>query len=253
MLFFDTKVPPEAPGRGGNYVISGAVFNSNLIIARRNVTEPSTYPQMLGYAVSGPERGNRLDVLPAVITEWNFWKTLHPESLILNEDPQFPQYDYQSLGNPYTGYWRNDAEIRAPICHTDGRLLNKALVMGIFGEGTPMAVRMEDESFVYNTRVDDRPVSVVYLATVRSGWTFERMIDGQEIELEWAGFRWRSIPMMVDDGEEPSYWTPEGVAVAGPHAGKRLRWIPSMNSYWFAWVAFYPETELWDPLTGEQL
>jgi len=252
-VFFDTHVDPEAPGKHGNYLISGAVFNSNLVIGRLSRDRPSTYPQMLAYAIDGPESGNCLDLWPAVITEWSFWKTLHPESLIIDGDPNFPEYNYQTLGNPYTNYWKNDAEIRAPVCHTDERLPNKELVMGIYGEGTPTAVIMRDESFAYNTEVDGRPAVVIYYAPPESGWAFERVANGQEIELTWADFRWNNIPMLVDDGEEPSYWTPEGVCVAGPHEGTRLRWLPSMNSFWFAWVSFFPDTELWDPMTDQRL
>ena len=36
-----------------------------------------------------------------------------------------------------------------------------------------------------------------------------------------------------------------GEAVSGPLAGKRLRQVPTYNSMWFAWGAYWPETAVW--------
>jgi hypothetical protein len=38
-----------------------------------------------------------------------------------------------------------------------------------------------------------------------------------------------------------------GRAVSGPLRGQRLTAVPHGNHFWFAWIAFRPDTELWKP------
>ncbi|MEK7863193.1 MAG: DUF3179 domain-containing (seleno)protein, partial [Chloroflexota bacterium] len=49
------------------------------------------------------------------------------------------------------------------------------------------------------------------------------------------------------DDETGSTWTVAGLAVAGPHAGRRLRAMDYEVTYWFIWSAFRPETEVRRP------
>lgn len=50
------------------------------------------------------------------------------------------------------------------------------------------------------------------------------------------------------DRATESTWTIEGKAVSGPRAGERLEPIArSYVAFWFAWAAFQPETEIWQP------
>jgi hypothetical protein len=47
------------------------------------------------------------------------------------------------------------------------------------------------------------------------------------------------------DRETGSTWDLTGKAVAGPLVGEGLTPIPHGNHFWFAWVAFRPDTKLW--------
>ena len=49
------------------------------------------------------------------------------------------------------------------------------------------------------------------------------------------------------DRETGSTWNLAGEAVAGALKGERLTPIAHGNHFWFAWVAFRPDTELWVP------
>jgi hypothetical protein len=39
-------------------------------------------------------------------------------------------------------------------------------------------------------------------------------------------------------------WNLLGHAIRGPLAGKRLRAIPHVDAFWFAWAAFHPATSI---------
>jgi len=50
----------------------------------------------------------------------------------------------------------------------------------------------------------------------------------------------------IIDTETESVWQVDGLAVGGPLAGSRLTPIDEAYvSFWFAWAAFQPQTEIW--------
>jgi hypothetical protein len=46
------------------------------------------------------------------------------------------------------------------------------------------------------------------------------------------------------DVQTGSRWTVVGEAVAGPLAGRRLERVEHLDTFWFAWAAFHPDTRL---------
>jgi hypothetical protein len=52
------------------------------------------------------------------------------------------------------------------------------------------------------------------------------------------------------DAETGSRWNMLGEAVAGPLTGRRLAQVPAYNAMWFAWTAYWPDTEVWQPGEG---
>lgn len=49
------------------------------------------------------------------------------------------------------------------------------------------------------------------------------------------------------DNQTGTTWNLAGLAIAGELSGTRLTPVPHGNHFWFAWVAFRPDTELWKP------
>jgi hypothetical protein len=86
-------------------------------------------------------------------------------------------------------------------------------------------------------------VSALEGRTVASGrdvgttGVFEVSLDGQALSFEPAdgGFR---------DRETGSTWSPLGVATAGPLIGRQLTAVTHVDTFWFAWSAFQPDTEV---------
>ncbi|CAN5315917.1 hypothetical protein BH20GEM2_BH20GEM2_14810 [soil metagenome] len=67
---------------------------------------------------------------------------------------------------------------------------------------------------------------------------FERRLNGRT-------HTFRSAGAMFEDRENGSRWDLAGRAVSGPLRGQRLRAVPHGNHFWFAWVVFRPDTQLW--------
>jgi hypothetical protein len=67
---------------------------------------------------------------------------------------------------------------------------------------------------------------------------FDRTIDGQVLEFEYHDD-------VMTDRKTGSVWDFDGLAVEGELAGKQLERLPFDQGFWFEWVAFHPETELY--------
>jgi hypothetical protein len=49
----------------------------------------------------------------------------------------------------------------------------------------------------------------------------------------------------VTDEQTGGTWDQFGRAVVGPLAGTRLAQATAMDSFWFDWAAFHPDTAIW--------
>lgn len=66
---------------------------------------------------------------------------------------------------------------------------------------------------------------------------FERRIDAQVLSFRMENGE------IIDDATG-SRWSVDGRAVAGPLAGTRLPAVQSRASFWFAFVAAFPDTDV---------
>jgi len=49
----------------------------------------------------------------------------------------------------------------------------------------------------------------------------------------------------IQDRETGSSWTNDGLASRGPLRGSRLAVLAHLDTYWYVWASFYPDTQLW--------
>jgi len=66
---------------------------------------------------------------------------------------------------------------------------------------------------------------------------FDPVFDGRRLTFA------RSGETFTDDGTG-STWNVLGEAVAGPLAGARLSPVEHVDTFWFAWAAFHPDTRI---------
>ncbi|HEX9641884.1 MAG TPA: DUF3179 domain-containing (seleno)protein [Candidatus Krumholzibacteria bacterium] len=241
---------------------AGGLYNNNLVVVEPK-NPRNKVPQMLAFALEGDRDGSCVDIQPSFLCSWKIWGRLYPNSLILNADRVVDEVDWLSRDNIYRAYWRNDLEIRFPISRRDDEhplgLQNKDRVVGIIGEGQPMAIAMsidgQQQGFVLNEDRGTRPMVVFAFPSAGFAGVFDRRLPstGELLHFKKATASYNSYRLYEDDMPESSLWMPTGVAVAGPLAGTRLSWIPSMRAFWFAWYAMYPESLIIDPYESGEL
>lgn len=211
---------------------SGSLLNSNLVMYDRATA--SYWPQVLGVAVTGKQVGKRLGEVPMVWTTWGRWKARYPQTEVLSRETGF----LRSYGSdPYGSYERDSYYTVGgpffPVRHEDGRLPAKEVVVGLREGGDALAVAKAKvkEAGVLNLALGEKPVLFVYDEGLDAVVVYSRLVGGKVLSFRLEG------GSFVDEGGVR--WSLGGVSARG-----RLERLPAFDAMWFAWVAFYPETEL---------
>jgi hypothetical protein len=167
----------------------------------------SFWQQLTGRAVVGPQTGRRLERLEATRTTWGAWRAAKPHTGALSFRTEY--------GWPSTAYetehyvdYRSSSRLRFPVERFGDALPAKAQVFGLSHGESHLAVP-------------------------------ERALEGREEPLDvsvgGAAFRLR---------REPHLGTWRAFARRG---GAEDDPVPLLRCYWFAWSAFHPGTQVWEP------
>jgi len=226
---------------------SGMLHNSALVMYDRQ-TE-SLWSHFTGQAVIGHLTGAQLDVFPMATVSWADWRDANPDGLVLSRDTG---YDRDYGINPYPGYDDVDTSPFLFDGEVDGRLAAKERVAGIESDGDAVAVLLEqlsDRGVIEIDLADRRLVvwaqpgtaSSLDDVTVAGGQdvgatgVFVPVVDGQTLSFERRGDGFV-------DTETNSRWNVLGEAVDGPLTGAALEPVAHVDTFWFAWAAFQPDT-----------
>jgi len=228
-------------GQETTFGVSGLLWMSDLVMYD-GLTE-SLWSQVLGKAVQGPKTGTSLSLLPSTITTWTEWREEHPDTQVLLPPPESNtvqgEVNRNYDRNPYVGYEDSERIGISRGSESPGPLHPKAQVIGVTSGGTARAYPFEavkEAGGVVNDTVGDRPV-VVATTPSETLVAYVRRVDGETLEfsldgdvLKAGGSRWKLI---------------SGKALDGPHEGKQLeRANDRSQMFWFAWVDFFPDTEI---------
>ena len=217
-------------GQEVEFGTSGKLYNSNLLMYDR-YTE-SYWSQALGMAVKGELTGYQLDLVPFDVITWGDWKILHPDTLVLTTDTgHLRSYATDPYGKYYT-----EPRIMFPVEYSDDRIHPKEIILGFNQDETYKAYKQNDieSNIIVNDFIDDVPVMLVSLYSQNSR-AFERSLDGVVLNFEYSDG-------VIFDTQTNSQWNYDGMAVSGEHEGKQLKRMAIEPGFWFAWVAFHPDT-----------
>jgi hypothetical protein len=228
----------RAPLGGVEFGVSGLLYRNNLIMYDRT-TQESLWPQMIRGARCGVRDGQGLTMYPLVEATWGSWRSLHPDTRVVSGDTGYDR-DYRVY--PYGDYARIDnRELLFPLPDIDRRRQPKERVLGIplrdGGDAYPFGELAE----LGDAAVVAGPDYVVlWDAPAAAAMAFEPTDGARDLT-----FRVRNGEV-VDD-QTGSVWQVDGTATAGAMKGTRLTPVAEAYvSYWFAWAAFQPGTNLWE-------
>lgn len=245
--------------RAGDLVLdfgtSGRLYNSDLVMYDRQTK--SLWPQIEGRAVVGPLMGTELEVLPASMVSWDAWRAAHPDGRVLSRDTGVER-PYGR--NPYVGY---DAPGSLPsglfLGPVDRRLppMTRVLAVELGGEvmAYPYGALAEDAPTAVNDAVGGTGIVAFYERGTASPLDAPDVPGGRDVGATGVFVReldGRELTFEVRDGafvdlETGTRWNLLGQAVAGPLEGEELEPVPHIDTFWFAWAVFQPDTGIWTP------
>jgi hypothetical protein len=237
-------------GRVLSFGTSGMLYADNLVMYDRQ-TE-SLWPQLTGQAAVGVLTGTELVAIPMGVVAWEDFRVANPSSLVLTRETGF---DRPYGTNPYVGYDDPEGDLLFEVPgKSDDRLPVKERVIGISDgdvsvalvrsalvDASPAVVAVGDRELVVWHKTGQ--VSALDADTVAGGddigtvAVYVPVVDGRRLHFRAAGGAFR-------DQETGSRWNILGHATGGPLKGARLEPYRHLDTFWFAWVTFHPDTEL---------
>jgi hypothetical protein len=135
-LIFSGELPD---GRTTTFGTSGMLYNSNLVMYDR--ATKSMWPQLLGIAVRGERKGERLkEIGGAVTTTFGRWKTKFPNGVVLSRETGHAR----AYGTWPYGDYDTASGVMFPVRVTDDRFHQKKVVVGVRANGAALAIPKDE-------------------------------------------------------------------------------------------------------------
>lgn len=230
----------EFDGRTLTFGVSGKLILNAMVMYDRQTD--SLWSQFLGVAVSGKFEGRALEPLAATLTDWETWRDLHPDTLVLDQGGV--------RADAYNGYYESTSAGVLGEAIRDGRLGGKEFVVGVqLDDGVKaFPFRYLNEQPVVNDRVGSTDLVVVFDGDGARGSVLDRTLDGRTLTFEAAPAPVPGVIVPLVDTETGTTWEGvTGLAVSGPLAGRQLAQVPFTQVFWFAWSDFFPDADLFLP------
>lgn len=228
---------------------SGKLLNSALVMYDRQ-TE-SLWSHFTAEAFAGVLTGEQLDTIPVAMLPWEDWARANPDGLVLSRETGHSR-DYGR--NPYVGYDDADSSPFAFEGEVDDRLPAMTRVVAIEEGEATVAVPLEKlvEERVLETTVGDSDVVVWAKSGMASALDRASIADGADVgatavfapEVDGRRLTFRPDGEHFVDEQTGSTWNLLGEAVDGPLEGTELEPVEHLDTFWFAWASFQPDTTI---------
>ena len=195
-------------------------------------------------AISGPLQGAHLQLHPFLLTSWQEWRRLHPDTLVLKPLPGYAERIPEKNKMIRAGL---SGEGAAPndVTYHDDRLKPKTMVLGLDVEGASKAFPLEAlrQVRVVNDVLGGKPVLIVHQPSSDTTTAFVARAGGKTLTFEAANAEASALV----DRQTNSRWNAYGECVSGRLKGSTLEALVLEPEYWFAWSEFHRETAVYAP------
>lgn len=200
----------------------------------------SLWSALTGECFDGPSKGQKLERVPSMLSQWDYWLMLHPESTA------YDLYD----GKKYAVTelpTELSAEAKRGMGEVDARLTALVNVAGVAVGTETRAYPLDglSERACYDDELGGQPIAVFWYGVTQSSSTWSRVVEGQTLTFYADGISPESAPFK--DKETGTRWTLAGRGIDGPLRGKELTWVDSIQCRWYAWSAEHAKTSVHEP------
>jgi hypothetical protein len=232
---------------------TGRLRFSNLVMYDRQ-TE-TWWQQASGEAIAGKLTGTQLNFLPATIIAWQDFKEAHPQGSVLSRETGYSRSYGQ---NPYVGYddvRRSPFLYRGPVTPDQLPPMARVLAVELGGEAVAFPYETLESLGVVNTQIGGHDIVVMWTPGTASALDTSDLAFGRDVGAAAAFFReadektltFSTDGSSIQDEETGSHWNLDGQATDGELVNAQLKEIVAVNHFWFSWVAFNPETRIYQP------
>jgi hypothetical protein len=233
----------RAEARGRRLVMENAgVVGGNEVF--KDVETGSRWQQSSLEAISGPLRGEHLELYPFLLTSWEEWLRLHPDTLVLKPLPGYAERIAAKNAQLRAGY-SLEKSAPADVARRDDRLKAYTKIIGLSVGGASRAFPLDtlDRVRVVNEELGGQPIVVVHQPKSDTTTAFVARANGTRLTFEEAN----AGATELVDRETRSQWNAYGDCTSGRLKGTQLEMLIMEPEYWFAWSEFHPQTTIFEP------
>ena len=206
--------------------------NGVMVVKGRDGT---LWSALTGKAIEGPQKGKQLTRIPSLVTDWNYWLMLHPESTTYD---LFDGKKYASAAVPN----QISKEASESLKQKDARLPLNQEVLGVEFANSQRAYPLPTSASraCFLDEVDGEAIAVFWYGQTKTAVAFRREVNGRTLTFYADDISPESAPFK--DKETGTRWTVAGRGIDGPLRGHELTWANSIQCRWYAWASEYPNT-----------
>ena len=235
----------EVGGKRTRFGTSGLIYRSNPVIY--DLENKTLWLQFTGRPIAGSavDPGNNLAPVPSVLTTWGEWSALHPDTTalsVLNEIYPPSAYGPElAPGSPLEIYLSTDETV-FPVWLRNNKLGPKHSVLGVkIGDEAKAYPMPFQGDRVLNDELGGAGIVIVASSNTEAARVYER--GGVELTLPEDDVM-GPAPSELVDGDGGAWRVTEEALVSMDDPSRTLPRLPAQVALWFAWYAFFPETEL---------
>ena len=242
----------EINGVETTFGTSGRLFASALVMYDR-ATE-SLWTHFDGKAVVGVLTGTQLETIGAPLSAWSDFRAAHPDGKVL--DPDNTGFARRYGANPYVGY---DDVRTSPFLYRgalDDRAVAKQRIVGVniadVSKAWTLQVISGGEAKATHSTVGSQDIVILWKSGQSSALDENTVYGAKDVgsvgvfvpQIEGQILTFRTEAETFVDEETGTTWNFAGEAIGGPLAGSTLERIVHLDTFWFAWATYRPDTEL---------
>jgi len=255
-VVFDRRLVFEGTQYTLDFGVSGFLRESNMVMYDKQ--SESWWQQLMGQAIVGRFAGAELKIIPSLIISVDEFFNRYPDGLILSKETGYKEAESRYGTNPYVHY---DSLTKNPYSRffnpkdVDPRLPAMERIVDVQDNGHykvyPFSIL--EKTGVVNDKFRSKNIVLFYLPgtvsnmddhllknsrDVGSVTAFNPVVDGRILTFKKKG-------ETFVDKQTGSVWDITGHCVKGKLKGKQLTIEPHSNHFAFAWLAFFPDSEIY--------
>ena len=207
----------------------------------KDVETGSRWQQSSLEAIDGPLKGVHLELYPFLLTSWEEWHRLHPDTLVLKPLPGYAERIPAKNAQLRAGFPTTKA---APddVVRRDDRLKAYTKIIGLSVGDASRAFPIDAlaRARVVNEDLGGTPILVVHQPKSETTTAFVARANGRRLTFAEAN----PAATALVDRETQSRWNAYGECTAGTLKGAHLEALIMEPEYWFAWSEFHPKTTI---------